>query len=50
MNGRAIVTQEIQYTMDQIIIPTENWPSGQYTCTLFADGRSIKTQKITISK
>jgi hypothetical protein len=49
-SGRAIVQQVIYYAMDQVIITTENWPSGTYTCNLAADGNSVLTRKITIQK
>ena len=50
MNGRMVLQNEINYSIDQIIIPSDNWPSGQYTCTLFADGKTIMTKQITITK
>ena len=50
MSGRLVLQNEINYNIDQIIIPSGDWPKGQYTCTLFADGKTILTRKITIAK
>ena len=50
MNGKMVLQNEIHYGIDQIIIPSGDWPNGQYTCTLFADGQTILTRKITIAK
>ena len=50
MSGRVIVQQEINYEIDQVIIPSGNWPAGQYTVSLFADKKTAMTKKITISK
>ena len=47
-SGRVIVQQEILYVKDQIIIPVINWPSGQYTISLYADKRSIISSKISL--
>ena len=49
ISGKVIVQKEINYSIDQIIIPTGNWPGGLYTCTLFADGQTIMTKQITIT-
>ena len=50
ISGRVIVQQEVYYEIDQMIIPSENWPAGQYMVSLFSDGKTIMTKKITISK
>jgi len=45
-SGRVIVQQEILYEMDQVIIPAGNWPSGQYTFSLYTDKKLILSRKI----
>ena len=47
-SGRVIVQQEILYSKDQVIIPLENWPGGQYTVSLYADKRSILSRQISL--
>jgi predicted Zn-dependent protease len=49
ISGRVIVQLEIHNEIDQLIIPAENWPNGQYTISLFADGLTIMTKKIAIT-
>jgi hypothetical protein len=48
--GKIIVMEELENTRDQILILTDNWPTGQYTVSLFADKKTIMTKKISISK
>jgi len=31
ISGKMVVQQEIHYDTDQVLIPSENWPAGQYT-------------------
>jgi len=50
ISGRVIVQQKVYYEIDQMIIPSENWLAGQYMVSLFSDGKTIMTKKITISK
>jgi len=50
ISGRVIEQHEIQYEIDQVIIPANQWPAGQYTVSLFADGKTVLTNKITITK
>lgn len=50
MSGKLVLQNEVNYSVDQVIIPSDNWPNGQYTCTLFADGQTILTKQITITK
>jgi len=49
-NGKTIYQTEINYTRDQIIIPTNNWVSGQYAVSILADGKTIVNKKITLIK
>ena len=50
ISGRVIVQQEIYHEIDQVLIPSENWPAGHYTVSLFADKKTVMTKKITLSK
>ena len=50
ISGKMVVQQEIHYDIDQVLIPSDNWPAGQYTVSLFADGKTVMTQKITLTK
>ena len=50
ISGKMVFQQEIHYDMDQVLIPSENWPSGHYTVSLFADKKTVITKKITLSK
>jgi len=50
ISGKMIIQKEISYSIDQLVIPVENWPTGQYTITLMADGKTIVTQKTVIRK
>ena len=47
-SGRVIVQHEILYIKDQLIITLENWPSGQYTVSLYADKKSILSRQIML--
>jgi len=49
-SGRVIVQKEIEKSEDQLIIATDKWPGGQYTVSLFADKKTVITQKLTINK
>jgi hypothetical protein len=44
------VMEELDNISDHILILTENWLTGQYTVSLFADKKTIMTKKISISK
>ena len=48
--GKIIVMEELAGTRDQILISTDNWPSGIYSCTLLIDGKTALTQQITVIK
>ncbi len=48
-SGRVIVQEEIQYVEDQLIIPVDNWPSGQYAVSLYADKRSILSLQVALN-
>ncbi len=50
IRGKLIMQQEVYYSIDQLIVPSQNWPSGQYTLSILADGKTIITQKMTINK
>jgi len=50
ISGRVIVQKEIYNKTDQVIIPSDNWPTGQYTVSLFADKKTLMTKKIAIAK
>jgi len=48
--GKVIVMEELHYDIDQIIISSENWPSGQYSVSVLADGKTIMHKTITLIK
>jgi hypothetical protein len=50
VNGKIIRQTEINHSRDQILISIDNWPSGNYTCILLADGKTMLSKKITIIK
>jgi len=50
INGKLIGNYELHYDIDQIIISSENWPSGQYTVSILADGKTILHKMITLIK
>lgn len=50
ISGRVIEQLEIRDENDQLIIPVDDWPSGQYTISIFVNGKTAMTKKITISK
>jgi hypothetical protein len=50
INGKLITNFELHNDIDQIIIPTENWPSGQYSVSILADGKTIMHKMITLVK
>ena len=49
-SGKIIRQIEINFSRDQILISTDNWPSGIYSCTLLIDGKTALTQQITVIK
>jgi len=46
--GKIIVMEELDNIRGQILIAIDNWQSGQYTVSLFADKINVITQKIYI--
>jgi len=50
ITGKLVISQVLKYDIDQIIIPTENWLSGQYSVSILADGKTIVNKKITLVK
>jgi len=49
-NGKTVYQTEINYTRDQLLIATDNWPSGQYSCILLIDDKTMLSEKMTIIK
>jgi len=47
-SGRVIVQLEILYSKDNVIIPVDKWPSGQYTVSIFADKKSILSREVSL--
>jgi hypothetical protein len=50
ISGKLVINQELKYDIDQIIIPTENWKSGQYSVSILTDGKTMVNNKITLVK
>jgi len=50
INGRIIFQQQVYYAIDQVLVASQNWHAGQYTVSLLADGKTVMTKKITLSK
>jgi len=48
ISGRVIEQQEINFEIDQLIIPVDKWPAGQYTLSLYADKKFILSRKISL--
>ena len=48
--GKIIVMEDLENANDQVLITTDNWPSGQYTFSLFADKKTILTKQISLIK
>ena len=39
--GKVILMEELENTRDQILIATDNWPSGQYSVSLYVDKKEL---------
>ena len=50
VSGKIVQQTKINYSRDQILISTNNWPSGIYSCTLLIDGLTALTQQVTVIK
>ena len=50
ISGKVIYSEAIYFTRDQVLIATDNWPSGNYNCILLADNKTVLSKKITIIK
>jgi len=48
--GKIITMEELDNIRGQILITTDNWPSGNYTLSLFADKQLLLEQKIALNK
>jgi len=48
-NGRVVYQENLAYEQDELIIPTDNLPLGQYFCTLKNDNITI-TEKFLLVK
>jgi len=49
-NGKLLRNIELNYSQDQLVIPTENLNSGIYIFNLYVYGKLEKTSKFTIVK
>lgn len=49
-SGKILFNKELMNDNDMILISTENWRSGIYSCSLIVDGKSIISKKISILK
>lgn len=47
-SGRVIVQHEIIYSSDNVIIPVDKWPNGQYKVSIYADKRSILSGQFSL--
>ena len=50
VNGKSHSGIEISESCNQKIVDVRSWASGNYTLSLFVNGKLLKTAKITISK
>ncbi len=50
VNGKIMYNKTLDIPQDEIIIHTDEFPAGQYFCTLKTDNNTIKTEKFIIAK
>ncbi len=50
IRGNEVYKRPLSYVQDQIIVPAEQLPTGQYLCTVQAGDVVLKTKKFILAK
>ena len=48
--GNVVYSAELHYDRDEVIVPLENLPAGNYYIQLLKDGKTLKTEKVSLVK